>query len=189
MNVRAGFWLGCATVVAMTAVNLSAHDFWLGTVELVSRTGDTVRDFRRRRRTLSDASRLQDADELVRRLADHRAVRRGARLQDVRAPRPGDGRRRHPAGNGRVPGRHAGRAADHRDDGGRVRRLLEGRRAGGRARRVAGTARRQPAREGTIFALCEAGAAHRARERGAPDAAGRRQSEGPRAGGQSHVTP
>ena len=31
MNVRPLFWLGCAAVVAMTAVSLSAHDFWLGT--------------------------------------------------------------------------------------------------------------------------------------------------------------
>jgi hypothetical protein len=31
MNVRFAFWLGCATAVAMAAVPLSAHDFWLGT--------------------------------------------------------------------------------------------------------------------------------------------------------------
>jgi uncharacterized GH25 family protein len=32
MNIRAAFlWLGCAIAVAITAVPLSAHDFWLGT--------------------------------------------------------------------------------------------------------------------------------------------------------------
>ena len=32
MNIRAAFlWLGCATVIAIAAVPLSAHDFWLGT--------------------------------------------------------------------------------------------------------------------------------------------------------------
>ena len=31
MSVRFAFWLGCATFVAVAAVPLSAHDFWLGT--------------------------------------------------------------------------------------------------------------------------------------------------------------
>ena len=30
MSLRRAFWPGCAAVVALTAVPLSAHDFWLG---------------------------------------------------------------------------------------------------------------------------------------------------------------
>ena len=162
MGLKPAFWLGCASVAAMaTGPSLGAR-LLAGRVNLVPRSREAVRDLRRRRRTLSDASRLQDTDELIRRLADYLAVRRSASPRGRSNAAIWRWSPTSPPGYGRVPGRHESRAAHDRHESGRAQ-LFERRKAGRRDRRAAGPPRNQPADEGAVFAICEAGAAQRGR--------------------------